>query len=84
MQAAASLLGRLMIATCFFHDFRNFEGQEQQIQMIQFMKNLSLVGTMLFLMANGAGAMSLDARLAARASVDAQNPPAMGASKPAT
>ena len=84
MQATASLLGRLMIATYFFHDFWNFEGQEQQMQMIQFMKNLSLMGTMLFLMANGAGAMSLDARLAARASVDAQNPPAMGASKPAT
>jgi uncharacterized membrane protein YphA (DoxX/SURF4 family) len=32
------------------------------------MKNLSLMGTMLFLMANGAGAMSLDARPAARAS----------------
>ena len=68
MQATASLLGRLMIATCFFHDFWNFEGREQQIQMIQFMKNLSLMGAMLFLMANGAGAMSLDARLATRAS----------------
>jgi putative oxidoreductase len=68
MQAAASLLGRLMPATYYFHDFWNFEGREQQIQMIQFMKNLSLMGTMLFLMANGAGAMSLDARPAARAS----------------
>ena len=34
--------------------------------MIQFMKNLSLMGTMVFLMANGAGSMSLDARLGAR------------------
>jgi putative oxidoreductase len=53
----------LILATYFFHDFWNFEGQEQQMQMIQFMKNLSLMGTMVFLMANGAGPMSLDARL---------------------
>jgi uncharacterized membrane protein YphA (DoxX/SURF4 family) len=32
------------------------------------MKNLSMMGTMVFLMANGAGAMSLDAGLAARKS----------------
>lgn len=65
---AGLLLVFLVLATYFFHDFWKFEGQEQQMQMIQFMKNLSLMGTMLFLMANGAGAMSLDARLAARPS----------------
>ncbi len=65
---AALLLVFLVLATYFFHDFWNFEGQEQQMQMIQFMKNLSLMGTMVFLMANGAGGMSLDARLAARPS----------------
>jgi putative oxidoreductase len=63
---AALLLVFLVLATYFFHDFWKFEGQEQQMQMIQFMKNLSLMGTMVFLMANGAGAMSLDARLGAR------------------
>ncbi len=61
---AALLLVFLVLATYYFHDFWNFEGPEQQNQMIQFMKNLSLMGTMLFLMANGAGAMSLDARRA--------------------
>jgi len=61
---AALLLVFLVLATYFFHDFWTFEGQEQQVQMIQFMKNLSLMGTMVFLMANGAGEMSLDARLA--------------------
>ena len=65
---AALLLVFLVLATYFFHDFWNFEGQEQQMQMIQFMKNLSLMGTMMFLMANGAGEMSLDARIAARTS----------------
>mgnify|MGYP001344733680 CR=1 FL=1 len=64
---AALLLVFLALATYYFHDFWTMEGQEQQMQMIQFLKNLSLMGTMLFLIANGAGAMSLDARLAARA-----------------
>lgn len=63
---AGLLLAFLVLATYFFHDFWQFEGQEQQLQMIQFMKNLSLMGTMLFLMANGAGAMSLDARQSTR------------------
>lgn len=59
---AAFLLVFLVLATYFFHDFWNFEGQEQQMQMIQFMKNLSLMGTMVFLISNGSGAMSLDNR----------------------
>jgi putative oxidoreductase len=63
---AGLLLVFLLLATYFFHDFWTFEGQEQQMQMIQFMKNLSLMGTMLFLMANGAGPMSLDIRLAGK------------------
>lgn len=63
---AALLLVFLVLATYYFHDFWTFEGQEQQTQMIQFMKNLSMMGTMIFLMANGPGAMSLDSRLGAR------------------
>ncbi len=50
----------LVLATYFFHDFWNFEGTEAQQQMIQFMKNLSLMGTMLFFIGNGAGAWSLE------------------------
>ena len=61
---AALLLVFLVLATYFFHDFWTFEGQEQQMQMIQFMKNLSLMGTMVFLMANGAGQLSFDTKLA--------------------
>jgi putative oxidoreductase len=60
---AALLFVFLVLATYFFHDFWTFEGQEQQAQMIQFMKNLSLMGTMVFLMANGSGAMSIDAKI---------------------
>lgn len=59
---ASLLLVFLVLATYFFHDFWNFEGPEAQQQMIQFMKNLSLMGTMLFLIANGPGEVSLDTR----------------------
>ena len=50
----------LVLATYYFHDFWRYQGLRQQEQMVQFLKNLSLMGTMLFLMANGSGAMSLD------------------------
>ncbi len=69
---AALLLIFLILATYFFHDFWTFEGEARQQQMIQFMKNMSLMGTMLFLIGNGAGGFSLDARLAASDSPDAQ------------
>ena len=52
----------LVLATYYFHDFWKLEGQERQMQMIQFMKNLSMMGTMVFVMANGSGPMSLDSR----------------------
>lgn len=59
---ATLLLIFLMLATYWFHDFWTFEGPEKDTQMIQFLKNLSLMGTMTFLIANGGGAMSLDGR----------------------
>ena len=57
---AGMLLVFLVLATYFFHDFWNFEGANRQMQMIQFMKNGSLMGTMLLLISNGPGALSLD------------------------
>ncbi len=57
---AGLLLIFLMLATYFFHDFWTFEGEARQQQLIQFMKNLSLMGTMVFLMANGPGLLSAD------------------------
>ncbi|XZE19530.1 DoxX family protein [Pirellulaceae bacterium SH449] len=59
---AGLLLVFLILATYFFHDFWSFEGEARQQQMIQFMKNLSLMGTMVFLMANGPGLLGADAR----------------------
>lgn len=58
---ASLLLIFLALATYYFHDFWTFvDPKEQEMQMIQFMKNLSLMGAMLFIIANGPGAYSLD------------------------
>jgi len=59
---AGLLLVFLVLATYFFHDFWNFTGQEQQEQMIQFMKNLGLMGAMLMVIANGPGPLSFDSK----------------------
>lgn len=68
---AGLLLVFLVLATYFFHDFWTFEGQEREMQMIQFMKNLSMMGTMVFLMANGSGRASLDSRLTKNENISA-------------
>ena len=52
----------LIGATYYFHDFWNAEADQQPAEMIQFLKNLALGGTMLFIIANGAGPGSLDCR----------------------
>ena len=62
---AALLFVFLVLATYYFHDFWKLRGQDQQLQMIQFMKNLSMMGAMLFIIANGSGPMSLDKKSAA-------------------
>ena len=61
---ASLLLIFLALATYYFHDFWTFEpdSKEFQMQMIQFMKNLSLAGAMVLLIANGAGPGSIDNR----------------------
>jgi putative oxidoreductase len=59
---AALLFVFLVLATYYFHAFWKEAGEAQQNQMIQFMKNLALMGAMLVIMANGSGPMSLDHR----------------------
>ena len=57
---AASLLAGFTLLTAFiFHS--NFA---DQIQTIMFLKNVSIAGAFLLLMANGAGPLSIDRRLA--------------------
>ena len=57
--AAFLLAGFSLVSAVLFH--ANFS---DQMQMIMFMKNLSITGGFLFLVAHGAGAWSLDSRLA--------------------
>ena len=62
---ATLLLVFLVLATYYFHDFWTLsDPQAQQEQMIQFLKNLGLMGAMLLIIANGTGPMSLDRRRA--------------------
>ncbi len=63
---ASLLLVFLILATYYFHPFWKFTGDENQAQSIQFFKNLSMMGTMLFIMANGSGPWSLDSKVVAR------------------
>src|SRR6266566_9351245 len=70
---AALLLTFLVLASYYFHPFWKLEGQAQQEQMIHFMKNLSMMGAMLFVVANGSGPMSLDSWLTKR-SAPAEKP----------
>jgi putative oxidoreductase len=57
---AAFLLAAFTLLTAFiFHT--NFA---DQIQTIMFLKNVSIAGAFLLLMANGAGPLSIDRRLA--------------------
>jgi putative oxidoreductase len=57
---ASLLIVFLILATYYFHPFWRLEGAEQVQQNIQFMKNLSMAGAMLFIVANGSGAWTLD------------------------
>jgi putative oxidoreductase len=68
---AALLLTFLVLASYYFHPFWKLEGQAQQEQMIHFMKNLSMMGAMLFVMANGSGPMSVDSLLHKRTTAPA-------------
>src|SRR6202171_6166177 len=70
---AVLLLTFLVLASYYFHPFWKLEGQAQQEQMIQVMQKLSMLGAMLFVMANGSGPMSLDSWLKKR-SAPAEKP----------
>lgn len=49
----------LIPATLIFHDFWTYEGQAMQNQMQHFLKNLALIGGLLYVSATGAGRYSL-------------------------
>ena len=58
---AAFLLVFLLAATYYFHDFWTFaDAGQRQLQTIQFMKNMSIAGGLLSLIAFGGGPWSVD------------------------
>jgi putative oxidoreductase len=58
---AVALLVFLVPVTLVFHDFWAYQGAEQKLQSIEFLKNLSIGGGLLGVVGAGAGAFSLDA-----------------------
>jgi putative oxidoreductase len=60
---AIGLIAFLAITTYYFHAFWNLSGAERLPQMVNFMKNLSIAGGLLLLVAHGPGRYSLDYRL---------------------
>jgi putative oxidoreductase len=61
--ASAGLILFLIPTTLVFHAFWNYAGQERLPQMVNFMKNLAIIGGLAVLMAQGAGRFSLDYRM---------------------
>jgi putative oxidoreductase len=62
---AIGLILFMIPTTLVFHDFWTFSGEEQRMQMIQFLKNLTIIGGLSLLVAHGAGRYSIDAKLRA-------------------
>jgi putative oxidoreductase len=60
--AATALFLFLIPTTLLFHDFWSYTGSQARMQQIQFMKNLAIMGGMLYAMAFGGGALSIDNR----------------------
>lgn len=57
--AALAIFLFLIPVTLSFHNFWAFSDQEQNMQMIQFMKNLAIMGGMLYIAVHGSGAYSI-------------------------
>jgi putative oxidoreductase len=64
--AALALAAFLVPVTLIFHNPAGLEGMAAQMQMIQLLKNLSILGGLLAVASFGPGRISVDARLASR------------------
>ncbi len=58
--AAAALFVFTALAALFFHNFWAVAADQAQNQMIHFMKNICMMGGLLFVVAHGSGPISLD------------------------
>lgn len=56
---AVALLGFTALAALLFHNFWSVPADQAQIQMIMFMKNISIMGGLLFVVVHGSGKLSL-------------------------
>lgn len=57
---AGILIAFILPAAVIFHDFWNLEGTERLIEQIMFMKDVGILGGLLFILGFGAGPISLD------------------------
>jgi putative oxidoreductase len=62
--AALALAAFTLLASVLFHNYWAMPADQQMMQQLMFMKNLAVVGGLLFVFAFGAGTLSLDARRA--------------------
>jgi putative oxidoreductase len=61
---ALALIVFLIPVTLVFHNFWAVPAAQQQAQVVNFLKNLSILGGMLMVFGRGAGAYSIDSHLA--------------------
>jgi putative oxidoreductase len=62
-KGALMLIVFMIPATLIFHNFWVAEGMERQIQMIMFMKNLTMIGGLVLILGFGSGPLSLDRKI---------------------
>jgi putative oxidoreductase len=62
--SALALAGFTLLASVIFHAFWSMPAEQQMMQQLMFMKNISVAGGLLVLAAFGAGAISIDAKRA--------------------
>jgi putative oxidoreductase len=60
--AALALAGFTLVASVLFHNFWAMPADQAFMQQLMFMKNIAVIGGLLFVFAYGAGTLSLDAR----------------------
>ena len=60
--AALALAVFTVVASVIFHNYLAMPAEQQMMQQLMFMKNIGVVGGLLFVFAFGAGTVSLDAR----------------------
>jgi len=67
---AVALLIFLVPVTLVFHNFWAAPAQQQQLELVNFLKNLGIAGGLLIVFGRGAGAFSIDARRSPDAAFD--------------